>query len=75
MLCKFCGWKPKSENPFIVMKLIGLLHQKRNAGEEKNKNNIKNGDKPNVLFVAIDDLNDWVGCMGGNPTGKNTQFG
>ena len=22
---------------------------------------------PNVLFIAIDDLNDWVGCMGGHP--------
>lgn len=21
----------------------------------------------NVLFIAIDDLNDWVGCLGGNP--------
>ena len=21
----------------------------------------------NVLFVAIDNLNDWVGCLGGNP--------
>src|SRR5580704_1780640 len=22
---------------------------------------------PNVLFIVIDDLNDWVGCLGGNP--------
>lgn len=23
--------------------------------------------KPNVLFIAVDDLNDWVGYMGGHP--------
>ncbi len=22
---------------------------------------------PNVLFISMDDLNDWIGCMGGNP--------
>src|SRR5215468_10188739 len=25
---------------------------------------------PNVLFIAIDDLNDWVGCLGGHPQAK-----
>lgn len=25
---------------------------------------------PNVLFIAIDDLNDWIGCMGGHPQVK-----
>ncbi len=23
--------------------------------------------KPNVLFIAVDDLNDWVSCLGGHP--------
>ncbi|WP_234044352.1 sulfatase [Haloferula rosea] len=23
--------------------------------------------QPNILFIAIDDLNDWIGCMGGHP--------
>src|SRR5690606_6290368 len=23
--------------------------------------------KPQVLFIAVDDLNDWVGCLGGHP--------
>lgn len=24
-------------------------------------------DRPNVLLIAIDDLNDWVGCLNGHP--------
>lgn len=23
--------------------------------------------QPNVLFISIDDLNDWIGCLGGHP--------
>ena len=23
--------------------------------------------KPNVLFIAVDDLNDWVGALDGHP--------
>src|SRR4029077_12088914 len=26
--------------------------------------------RPNVLFIAVDDLNDWVGFLGGHPQVK-----
>jgi len=29
--------------------------------------NASQGAQPNVLFIAIDDLNDWVGCLDGHP--------
>ena len=27
-------------------------------------------DKPNVLFIAVDDLNDWIGALGGHPQAR-----
>ena len=27
----------------------------------------KTDTKPDVLFIAIDDMNDWTGCLGGMP--------
>ncbi|MBM3748580.1 MAG: twin-arginine translocation signal domain-containing protein, partial [Acidobacteria bacterium] len=23
--------------------------------------------RPNVLMISVDDMNDWVGCLGGYP--------
>lgn len=30
--------------------------------------------KPNVLFIAVDDLNDWIGCLRGHPQAKTPNF-
>jgi len=30
--------------------------------------------KQNVLFIAVDDLNDWIGCLGGHPGVKTPNF-
>ncbi len=38
---------------FVFVLLIGTV----DAEEAK---------QPNVLFIAVDDLNDWIGCLGGN---------
>ncbi len=27
-------------------------------------------NRPNVLFIAVDDLNDWIGSLGGHPQTK-----
>lgn len=30
-------------------------------------NSVFAAQRPNVLFISMDDLNDWIGCMGGHP--------
>ncbi len=27
-------------------------------------------ERPNILFIAIDDMNDWTGFLGGHPQAK-----
>jgi arylsulfatase A-like enzyme len=31
---------------------------------------VAEASKPNVLLIAVDDLNDWIGCMGGHPDAR-----
>jgi arylsulfatase A-like enzyme len=31
-------------------------------------------DRPNILFIAVDDLNDWVSPLGGHPQVKTPNF-
>ena len=53
--------KPTAIRRFLTvfaLALCGITHSVRAA------------DKPNVLFIAIDDLNHWVGHLGRNPQTK-----
>ncbi len=56
------------KTPFIVtiaifLNLLFVSCTTDNAVEDKR-------EKPNVLLIAVDDLNDWIGCMGGHPQAK-----
>jgi len=31
----------------------------------------ENSKRPNILLIAIDDMNDWVGCLNGHPNAKS----
>jgi arylsulfatase A-like enzyme len=42
--------------------VVGTTIEAKDSGQEN--------AKPNVLFIAIDDLNDWTGMLEGNPQAK-----
>lgn len=45
---------------FIAAVLAGLLIT----------SGVRAAERPNVLFIAVDDLNDWIGCLGGHPDSR-----
>jgi arylsulfatase A-like enzyme len=49
-----------------VFYLISLLVFSQNILAKNNPDS----KKPNILFIAVDDLNDWTGYLGGHPQAK-----
>jgi arylsulfatase A-like enzyme len=47
----------------LLLSLVLLFTTCNNAKEETDQ---LTTSQPNVLFIAIDDLNDWLGCMNGH---------
>ena len=31
---------------------------------------VNSAERPNILFIAVDDLNDWIGCLNGHPQAR-----
>ena len=52
----------------ILLLAVSLLCLVGKASEGKDSG--QQDGKPNILFIAIDDLNDWTGMLKGNPQAK-----
>jgi arylsulfatase A-like enzyme len=51
-----------------LIKTISLILLVLSSAHIKASNKEKSADKaPNILFIAIDDMNDWTGFLGGHP--------
>jgi arylsulfatase A-like enzyme len=48
--------KEEQMSRLLLTALMGLLTLNAHAAE-----------RPNVLLISVDDLNDWTGCLGGHP--------
>ena len=59
----------KTEKQTTILLLSVLLFCVMGKGSEGKSAGRQDG-KPNVLFIAIDDLNDWTGMLKGNPQAK-----
>ncbi len=51
--------------PFLVL-IVAFCSFLAAAGRVQARNN-ETAEKPNIVFIAIDDMNDWVGFLGGHP--------
>ncbi len=57
------------KHPILLLLLLALL-----LSAYTQKGESESSKKPNVLFIAIDDLNDWIGTMGGHPQAITPQM-
>lgn len=57
----------KNAQSLLSILLLMILTSCSNSSNQQEN---KNPERPNILFIAVDDLNDWLGCMDGHPNAK-----
>ena len=58
----------KKHIPFFSV--VAFLFILSACSSEKKEEPVELPQKPNVLVIAVDDLNDWIGVLGGHPQAK-----
>lgn len=46
---------------FLAMALVSSVAEEENSA----------GQRPDIVFIIVDDLNDWLGCLGGHPDARS----
>jgi hypothetical protein len=52
---------------FVAMALAFLMHLPVFGQADQQADTTYPSIRPNVLFLAVDDMNDWIGCLGKTP--------
>lgn len=52
---------------FLPAVLFLLMFVDTGQGAAEDADGVTEKKKPNILFIAIDDQNDWIGCLNGHP--------
>ena len=72
--CEFVETAMKSRDLSLLFALVAIVSgsvlQPACSADAPPRLEAETGSRPNVLFLAIDDLNDWVGVAGGHPQAK-----
>ncbi|QEG24888.1 sulfatase-like hydrolase/transferase [Mariniblastus fucicola] len=69
------AWPLKNDDFDLRSDVVAFFdkHLKTQATPRTSRNRaskLAQGDRPNVLFIAVDDLNDWQGALNGHPLVK-----
>lgn len=62
------NYRMRKKIEFVLV--VGLIFFLVGCHSTKKKEVIQSLKKPNILFIAVDDLNDWIGVLGGHPQAK-----